>query len=114
VPFVHFVPALSICVASQSGQRLLIYSQKDKETTKQQTGGKLRRTNKNGGSIMKNVNSIKAETLISLIVNIILGALIFAWACTNTSTAAATAIGIMVVVIGLVFSVSFPKLVSKN
>ena len=64
---------------------------------------------------MKNNNGMfKIETLISLIINIVLSALIFAWACANLPASAATAIGIMVVVLGIVFTVSFPKLISSN
>ena len=41
---------------------------------------------------MKNNNGMfKIETLISLIINIVLSALIFAWACANLPTSAATA-----------------------
>ncbi len=63
---------------------------------------------------MKNNNGLRLEALVSLIVNIVLGALIFAWASANMPAAAATAIGIAVVALGLVFSVSFPKLIGEK
>lgn len=57
---------------------------------------------------------MKIEAIISFILNIILGALVFTWACANMPAAAATAIGIAVLVLGLIFSLSFPKLVSNE
>ncbi len=62
---------------------------------------------------MKNTG-LKIETLISLIVNIVLAALIFTWACSNMPAAVATVIGIVVVALGILFSVTFPKLVSNE
>ena len=62
---------------------------------------------------MKNTG-LKIETLISLIVNIVLAALIFTWACSNMPAAAATVIGIVVVALGILFSVTFPTLVSNE
>jgi len=58
------------------------------------------------------VATMKIEAVISFILNIVLGALVFTWACANMPVAAATAIGVAVLVVGLVFSISFPKLVS--
>lgn len=63
---------------------------------------------------MKNNTGLRIETLVSLIVNIILGALIFTWACANMPAAAATVIGIAVVALGIAFSVSFPKLMGDR
>ena len=57
---------------------------------------------------------MKIEAILSFIINIVLGALVFTWACANMPAAAATAIGIAVLVLGLVFSVSFPKLVNSE
>lgn len=55
---------------------------------------------------------MKIEAVISFILNIALGSLVFAWACANMPVAAATAIGVAVLAMGLVFSISFPKLVN--
>ena len=58
-------------------------------------------------------NNMKIETLLSMIVNIVLGSLVFAYLSANASVTAATVAGIVVVIMGAVFSFSFPKLVSK-
>ena len=57
---------------------------------------------------------MKIEAIISFVINIVLGALVFTWACANMPAAAATAIGIALLVLGLIFSISFPKFVSNE
>ena len=59
-------------------------------------------------------NNIAIWTLLSLIVNIVLASMIFAYLSANASVAAATVAGIVVVLIGAAASVSFPKLVNRN
>ncbi len=63
---------------------------------------------------MKNNLGLRISTMLSIILNIILGAVIFAWLDANASTALATVAGLAVVALGLVFSVSFPGLVAKG
>jgi FtsH-binding integral membrane protein len=62
--------------------------------------------------IMKNTG-IKIETILSLIVNVILAALVFAYLDANASVTAATVAGIAVVVLAAIGTFTFPKLINK-
>ena len=60
------------------------------------------------------MSDIKIEAIVSFIINIVLGAMVFTWACANLSSAFATVIGVAVLAIGMFFAVSFPRLIEKN
>jgi len=64
--------------------------------------------------VIKMKNNIAIWTLLSLIVNIVLASVIFAYLSANASVAAATVAGIAVVLIGAAASISFPKLVNRK
>jgi acyl-coenzyme A synthetase/AMP-(fatty) acid ligase len=62
-------------------------------------------------NIMK--NGLKIEAILSMILNVVLGALVFAWLSANASATLATIAGLAVIAIGAVSSFAFPKFVSK-
>ena len=61
---------------------------------------------------MKNTG-LKIETILSLIINVVLAALVCAYLDANASVTAATVAGIAVVVLGAIGAFTFPKLISK-
>lgn len=62
---------------------------------------------------MKSSTGLKIETILSLIVNVVLASIVFAYLNANASVTAATVAGIAVVILGAVGTFTFPKLVNK-
>ena len=59
------------------------------------------------------MKDIKIGAIISLLINIIFGALIFAWVCTNLDSSLATTAGVLLLGLGTFFAVTFPRLIER-